>query len=99
MSAPSSAGPSAAVVSTVKEKAKLLSIYSMMATTAAGSGHPTSCMSAAELVAGDLGGTAGAVDEAIDVSAHQAGVHALGNVPGERHALIFLADAQDRAHD
>src|ERR1700734_2652326 len=52
MSAPSSAGPSAAVVSTVKEKAKLLSIYSMMATTAAGSGHPTSCMSAAELVAG-----------------------------------------------
>src|ERR1700733_3839278 len=52
MSAPSSAGPSAATVSTIKEKAKLLSIYSMMATTAAGSGHPTSCMSAAELVAG-----------------------------------------------
>src|SRR5271167_4798487 len=52
MSAPSSAGPSAAAVSAVKEKAKLLSIYSMMATTAAGSGHPTSCMSAAELVAG-----------------------------------------------
>ncbi|MGB8799253.1 MAG: transketolase [Candidatus Acidiferrales bacterium] len=51
MSAPSSAGPSAATVSAVKEKAKLLSIYSMMATTAAGSGHPTSCMSAAELVA------------------------------------------------
>src|SRR5580658_5331734 len=52
MSAPSSAGPSAATINTVKEKAKLLSIYSMMATTAAGSGHPTSCMSAAELVAG-----------------------------------------------
>src|SRR6202795_87864 len=52
MSAPSPAVPSAATVSTVKEKAKLLSIYSMMATTAAGSGHPTSCMSAAELVAG-----------------------------------------------
>src|SRR6202142_3115651 len=52
MSAPSSAGPSAAAVSAVKEKAKLLSIYSMMATTAAGSGHPTSCISAAELVAG-----------------------------------------------
>src|SRR6202142_1135140 len=52
MSAPSSAGPSAAAVSAVKEKAKLLSIYSMMATTAAGSGHPTSCLSAAELVAG-----------------------------------------------
>ena len=52
MSAPSPAGPSAAAVNAIKEKAKLLSIYSMMATTAAGSGHPTSCMSAAELVAG-----------------------------------------------
>src|SRR5271154_4577887 len=52
MSAPSSAGPSAATVDLIKEKAKLLSIYSMMSTTAAGSGHPTSCMSAAELVAG-----------------------------------------------
>src|SRR6202789_1382318 len=52
MSAPSSAGPSAAAVSTVKEKARLLSIYLMMATPAAGPGHPTSCMSAAELVAG-----------------------------------------------
>ena len=52
MSAPSAAVPSAAKVSAVKEKAKLLSIYSMMATTAAGSGHPTSCMSAAQLVAG-----------------------------------------------
>src|SRR6202142_335238 len=52
MSAPSSAVPSAATVSAVKQKAKLLSIYSMMSTTAAGSGHPTSCMSAAELVAG-----------------------------------------------
>src|SRR5580698_7391060 len=52
MSAPSSAGPSAATVDLIKEKAKLLSIYSMMSTTAAGSGHPTSCMSAAQLVAG-----------------------------------------------
>ena len=52
MSATSSAAPSAAAVNTVKEKARLLSIYSMMSTTAAGSGHPTSCMSAAELVAG-----------------------------------------------
>ena len=52
MSATSSAAPSAADVNIVKEKARLLSIYSMMATTAAGSGHPTSCMSAAELVAG-----------------------------------------------
>jgi transketolase N-terminal domain/subunit len=33
-------------------QAKRLSILSMMSTTAAGSGHPTSCMSAAELVAG-----------------------------------------------
>jgi transketolase len=52
MSAPSSAGPSAATIDLIKEKAKLLSIYSMMSTTAAGSGHPTSCMSAAQLVAG-----------------------------------------------
>jgi hypothetical protein len=33
-------------VDAIKEKAKRLSVYSMMATTAAGSGHPTSCMSA-----------------------------------------------------
>jgi transketolase len=39
-------------VKSVEEMARLLSLYSMMATTAAGSGHPTSCMSAAELVAG-----------------------------------------------
>ena len=52
MNASSPVGPSATAVNAIKEKAKLLSIYSMMATTAAGSGHPTSCMSAAELVAG-----------------------------------------------
>lgn len=52
MSATPSAGPSASTVAAIKEKARLLSIYSMMSTTAAGSGHPTSCMSAAELVAG-----------------------------------------------
>ena len=52
MSATTSAGPSAATVAAVAEHARLLSIYSMMSTTAAGSGHPTSCMSAAELVAG-----------------------------------------------
>src|ERR1700722_16925020 len=52
MSASTATAPSAATISTVKEKARLLSIYSMMATTAAGSGHPTSCMSAAELMAG-----------------------------------------------
>src|ERR1700723_2372889 len=52
MSAPSPAAPSAAIVDGIKQKAKLLSIYSMMSTTAAGSGPPTSCMSAAQLVAG-----------------------------------------------
>lgn len=52
MSATPAATPSASNVAAIKEKARLLSIYSMMSTTAAGSGHPTSCMSAAELVAG-----------------------------------------------
>jgi transketolase len=52
MSATSPAGPSASTVATIREKARLLSAYSMMSTTAAGSGHPTSCMSAAELAAG-----------------------------------------------
>ncbi|MGA8553960.1 MAG: transketolase, partial [Candidatus Acidiferrales bacterium] len=52
MSATSSTAPSVSDVNMVKEKARLLAIYSMMATTAAGSGHPTSCMSAAELAAG-----------------------------------------------
>jgi transketolase len=52
MSATPSAAPSAATISNITQKAKLLSIYSMMSTTAAGSGHPTSCMSAAQLVAG-----------------------------------------------
>src|ERR1700732_168852 len=52
MSATSPAGPSASTVAAIREKALLLSAYSMMSTTAAGSGHPTSCMSAAELAAG-----------------------------------------------
>jgi transketolase len=52
MSATFTAAPSASTIANIKEKARLLSIYSMMSTTAAGSGHPTSCMSAAELVAG-----------------------------------------------
>ena len=52
MSVTSPAGPSAATVEAIKEKARRLSILSMMSTTAAGSGHPTSCMSAAELMAG-----------------------------------------------
>ena len=52
MTAIATAAPSAATIEAIKEKAKRLSILSMMSTTAAGSGHPTSCMSAAELVAG-----------------------------------------------
>jgi len=52
MSASTAPGPSAATIEAIREKAKRLSILSMMSTTAAGSGHPTSCMSAAELVAG-----------------------------------------------
>ena len=52
MSVTSAAGPSTSAVEAIKEKARRLSVLSMMATTAAGSGHPTSCMSAAELVAG-----------------------------------------------
>src|SRR6202451_938322 len=52
MSATPTTGPSAAILANIKEKARRLSILSMMATTAAGSGHPTSCMSAAELAAG-----------------------------------------------
>jgi transketolase len=52
MSATSAAGPSTSTIDAIKEKARRLSVLSMMATTAAGSGHPTSCMSAAELVAG-----------------------------------------------
>jgi transketolase len=46
------ATPSEATIEVIKQRAKRLSILSMMSTTAAGSGHPTSCMSAAELVAG-----------------------------------------------
>ena len=42
----------ASTIDAVKEKARRLSAYSMMMTTAAGSGHPTSCMSATELAAG-----------------------------------------------
>lgn len=52
MSASPQTVPSASTIEAIKEKAKRLSILSMMETTAAGSGHPTSCMSAAELMAG-----------------------------------------------
>jgi transketolase len=52
MSATTTTGPSSPSIDAIKEKARRLSILSMMSTTAAGSGHPTSCMSAAELMAG-----------------------------------------------
>jgi transketolase len=44
--------PDSSAIETVREKARLLRIHSIRATTVAGSGHPTSCMSAAEIVAG-----------------------------------------------
>src|SRR6202050_1984892 len=43
---------SASTIDAIKEKARRLGVYSMMSTTAAGSGHPTSCLSCAELMAG-----------------------------------------------
>ena len=52
MTATAATAPSGATIEAIKQKAKRLSILSMMSTTAAGSGHPTSSMSAAELVAG-----------------------------------------------
>jgi transketolase len=42
---------SATDIDKIREKARRLAILSMMSTTEAGSGHPTSCLSAAELVA------------------------------------------------
>jgi transketolase len=43
--------PTSALLEQLREKARILRIHSMRMTTAAGSGHPTSCLSAAELVA------------------------------------------------
>src|SRR5215207_10046093 len=37
-------------IDTLKEKGRLLRIHSLRATTEAGSGHPSSCLSAADLV-------------------------------------------------
>jgi transketolase len=51
MTAPGHAAPTAALLEQLREKARLLRIHSLRMTTAAGSGHPTSCLSAAELVA------------------------------------------------
>ncbi len=52
MSATTTSGPSTSTIDAIKEKARRLSILSIMSTTAAGSGHPTSCMSCAQLMAG-----------------------------------------------
>jgi len=51
MTAPGQASPTLALLEQLREKARLLRIYSLRMTTAAGSGHPTSCLSAAELMA------------------------------------------------
>ena len=50
MSATPQATPSSSAVGIIREKARRMGILSMMSTTAAGSGHPTSCLSAQELV-------------------------------------------------
>ncbi len=42
----------AATLEQLKERARRLRVHSMRATTQAGSGHPTSCLSAAEIMAG-----------------------------------------------
>ena len=52
MSATSHQAPSSSTINAIREKARRLGILSMMSTTAAGSGHPTSCLSAKELAAG-----------------------------------------------
>ncbi len=51
MSATPQGAAKMANIEQLREKARLLRIHSIRATTKAGSGHPTSCMSAAELVA------------------------------------------------
>ena len=51
MTATGQAAPTSALLEQLREKARLLRIHSIRMTTAAGSGHPTSCLSAAELMA------------------------------------------------
>src|SRR6202166_107524 len=51
MTAPGQAAPTSSLMEQLREKARLLRIHAMRMTTAAGSGHPTSCLSAAELMA------------------------------------------------
>jgi transketolase len=52
MTATGQSVPALASLEQLREKARLLRIHSLRMTTAAGSGHPTSCLSAADLVAG-----------------------------------------------
>jgi len=51
MTATGQAMPASALLEQLREKARLLRIHSLRMTTAAGSGHPTSCLSAAEMMA------------------------------------------------
>lgn len=51
MTATGQAGTTLASLEFLREKARILRIHSLRMTTAAGSGHPTSCLSAAELMA------------------------------------------------
>ena len=51
MTATGQAGSTLTSLDALREKARILRIHSLRMTTAAGSGHPTSCLSAAELVA------------------------------------------------
>lgn len=51
MTAIGQAGSTLASLDALREKARILRIHSLRMTTAAGSGHPTSCLSAAELMA------------------------------------------------
>ena len=51
MTATGQTAATSALLEQLREKARLLRIHSIRMTTAAGSGHPTSCLSAAELVA------------------------------------------------
>ena len=51
MTAIGQAGTALTSLDALREKARILRIHSLRMTTAAGSGHPTSCLSAAELMA------------------------------------------------
>jgi len=51
MTATSQLAATPSMIEALRERARLLRIHSMRATTAAGSGHPTSCLSSAELAA------------------------------------------------